>query len=244
VEGRARRETGGRAMNLGFWLLLGVLAAAALAILLPADATIGGVESGAVVAQLAFGLVAVSLIASLAHRYRGRFGAVARDALIWCGITLALVAGYAYRDQFAPIVDRIKGELNPGAPITTTPGVVEIARRRDGHYLIDMLANDAKLSFVFDTGASSVVIRAEDARKIGVDPDKLDYGMPISTANGASRAAQITLDRLAVGSIAQTRVRALVARPGALRENLLGMSFLERLSSFGVEKERLVLRSK
>ena len=48
------------------------------------------------------------------------------------------------------------------------------------------------------TGASSVVIRAEDARKIGLDPDKLDYSVPISTANGSSRAAQVTLDRLAV----------------------------------------------
>ena len=47
--------------------------------------------ANAVVAQVAFGLVAVSLLASLAHRYRGRFGAVARDALIWCGIGVALV---------------------------------------------------------------------------------------------------------------------------------------------------------
>ena len=231
-------------MNLGFWLLLGVIAAAGLAVFLPMGSTIGGVESGSVIAQLAFGLVAVSLVASLAHRYRGRLGSVARDALIWCGIAFALVAGYSYRDQFTPLIDRIKAEINPGAAITSTPGVVEVARRRDGHYLVDMQANGSKLSFMFDTGASSVVIRAEDARKIGIDPDKLDYSVRTSTANGMAQAAPITLDRLAVGSISLTRVRALVTRPGALRENLLGMSFLERLSSYGVENERLVLRNR
>jgi aspartyl protease family protein len=231
-------------MNFGLLLLIGVVAAAALAIFLPQDSMIGGAPANAVVAQVAFGLVAVSLLASLAHRYRGRFGAVARDALIWCGIGVALVGGYAYRAEFAPIVQRIQAELNPGAAITTRPGIVEIARRGDGHYLLAMEANGARLSFVFDTGASSVVIRAEDARKIGVDPDTLDYSVPISTANGASRAAPLTLDRLSIGGITLTRVRALVSRPGALRENLLGMSFLERLAAFGVENERLVLKSR
>jgi aspartyl protease family protein len=36
-------------------------------------------------------------------------------------------------------------------------------------------------------------------------------------------------------------VSALVARRGALEESLLGMSFLERLKSYTVERDRLVL---
>ena len=36
-------------------------------------------------------------------------------------------------------------------------------------------------------------------------------------------------------------VAALVARPHALDESLLGMSFLERLKSYTVERDRLVL---
>jgi aspartyl protease family protein len=39
-------------------------------------------------------------------------------------------------------------------------------------------------------------------------------------------------------------VTALVARPGALEESLLGMSFLERLKSYTVERDRLVLVAK
>ena len=39
-------------------------------------------------------------------------------------------------------------------------------------------------------------------------------------------------------------VRALVARPGALEESLLGMSFLERLKSYAVERGRLILTAR
>jgi aspartyl protease family protein len=39
-------------------------------------------------------------------------------------------------------------------------------------------------------------------------------------------------------------VPALVSRPGALRENLLGMTFLDRLASFEVRGDRLILRER
>jgi predicted aspartyl protease len=34
-----------------------------------------------------------------------------------------------------------------------------------------------------------------------------------------------------------------VARPGTLRENLLGQSFLSKLRSYGVENNRVVLKA-
>ena len=45
-----------------------------------------------------------------------------------------------------------------------------------------------------------------------------------------------------VGPITESRVAALVTRPGALSVNLLGMSFLERLNSYEVRGSRLILR--
>jgi aspartyl protease family protein len=55
-------------------------------------------------------------------------------------------------------------------------------------------------------------------------------------------AAPVRLDRLEIGPISEVRVQALVARPGTLGENLLGMSFLERLQSYQVSEDRLILR--
>ena len=58
--------------------------------------------------------------------------------------------------------------------------------------------------------------------------------MSIDTANGRTRAAPVTLDRLAIGGLEERSVEALVAQPGQLRTSLLGMSFLNRLQSWQV----------
>ena len=57
-------------------------------------------------------------------------------------------------------------------------------------------------------------------------------------------AADVRLNEIAVGPIIMRNVRALVARPGALEESLLGMSFLERLHGYAVERDRLILTAK
>jgi aspartyl protease family protein len=57
-----------------------------------------------------------------------------------------------------------------------------------------------------------------------------------------ARAAPVTLDRIAIGSIVERNVPALIAQAGQLRTSLLGMSFLNRLASSEVRGDRLVLR--
>ena len=56
--------------------------------------------------------------------------------------------------------------------------------------------------------------------------------------------AEVRLNEIAVGPIVMRRVPALVAKPGALSESLLGMSFLERLKSYAVERGKLILTAK
>ena len=64
----------------------------------------------------------------------------------------------------------------------------------------------------------------------------------IDTANGRTRAAPVTLDHIAVGSLEEKSVDALVVQPGQLKTSLLGMSFLNRLQSWQVNGDRLVLQ--
>ena len=64
----------------------------------------------------------------------------------------------------------------------------------------------------------------------------------VDTANGRARAAPVTLDRIAIGGIVERAVPALIAQPGQLRVNLLGMSFLNRLEGWEVRGDRLILR--
>jgi aspartyl protease family protein len=69
----------------------------------------------------------------------------------------------------------------------------------------------------------------------------LEYTVNIDTANGRTKAAPVTLDRVAVGSLVERSVEALVAQPGQLKTSLLGMSFLNRLQSWQVSGDRLLL---
>ncbi len=186
----------------------------------------------------------VALLASLGTRLRGRAGEAIRALAIWTLLFLGFGALYVYRFEFQDVADRMMAELLPGRAATTPTGEASVARRRDGHYIVDMMANGVQTRFVFDTGASKVVVRAEDANRIGIDTATLSYTVPVSTANGMAMAAEARIATLSVGPIVERNVRALVARPGALRENLLGMSFLERLSSYRVENDRLILRGR
>jgi aspartyl protease family protein len=118
---------------------------------------------------------------------------------------------------------------------------VIVNRRLSGEFAIAGRVNGARVTFLFDTGASAVVLTADDARRAGVDASRLAFDVPVATANGAAMAAEVRLDQIAVGPIVMRNVSALVARHGALDESLLGMSFLERLKSYTVERDRLVL---
>ncbi|HST93799.1 MAG TPA: retroviral-like aspartic protease family protein, partial [Microvirga sp.] len=57
-------------------------------------------------------------------------------------------------------------------------------------------------------------------------------------------AAPLVIDSLSVGPITARNVRALIARSGVLHANLLGMTFLERLASYEVRGNRLILRGR
>ena len=114
----------------------------------------------------------------------------------------------------------------------------------NGEFAVAAKVNGARVTFLFDTGASVVVLTAADARRAGIDTRGLDFDVPVTTANGAAMAAEVRLDSIEVGPIVMRNVRALVARPGALEESLLGMSFLERLKSYAVERGRLILTAR
>ena len=165
-------------------------------------------------------------------------------AAIWAALLIALTGVYAFRFEASDIVGRIAGELFPSEPEVGRGGEVSVSRRLSGEFAITGRVNGARVTFLFDTGASTVVLTAADARRAGVSAGGLTFDAPVSTANGAAMAAEVRLDQIAIGPIVMRNVPAMVARRGALDESLLGMSFLERLKSYTVERDRLVLVAK
>ena len=163
---------------------------------------------------------------------------------VWAALILGLTGAYAYRFEAAEFAQRLMGELFPGEPQIGAGGAVIVNRRLGGEFVVPATIAETRIAMLFDTGASTVVLRAEDAAKVGLDTRALKFDVDVVTANGSASAAEVVLDRVAVGPIVARNVAALVARKGALGQSLLGMSFLERLQSYSVERGRLVLKGK
>ena len=120
--------------------------------------------------------------------------------------------------------------------------VVEIVRGRNGDFQVAAQINGVRIALILDTGASSVVLTQEAAKAVGLPLEVLIYDINVDTANGRTRAASVTLDRVGVGDVVERAVPAMIAQPGQLRTSLLGMSFLNRLESWEVRGDKLVLR--
>ncbi|HEY8267620.1 MAG TPA: TIGR02281 family clan AA aspartic protease [Xanthobacteraceae bacterium] len=169
-----------------------------------------------------------------------------RSLLFVVGVVLAV----AY---FAPdLASRLmNGEPSAATvrPLSATPesespasgGTTRIAADRNGHYVSDIQINGRTLNAIVDTGATLVALRYEDARALGIvfPGDRFDVG--VRTANGSAQARRVRLRSVRVGAISFNDVDALVMSEGMLGTNLLGMSFLKRLSRYEVRGATLVL---
>jgi aspartyl protease family protein len=120
--------------------------------------------------------------------------------------------------------------------------VVQISRGQAGEFALRATINGVKAPMVIDTGATSVVLTFETAKAAGLPLELLEYDVEVETAGGHTRAARLTLDRLAIGKLVERSVPALVVPRGQMKTNLLGMSFLDRLESFEVRADSLMLR--
>ena len=119
---------------------------------------------------------------------------------------------------------------------------VRVARGQTGEFALQAKINGVNAPMVVDTGATSVVLTYETAKALGLPLEILEYDVDVETAGGHTRAARLTLDRLAIGRLEERSIPALVVPRGQMKTNLLGMSFLDRLESWEVHADRLTLR--
>ncbi len=173
--------------------------------------------------------------------FRKRLSKAIEALLFWAVIGLLLVIGYSYRFELRDVAERVTAELIPGY-VAGHGRDVEVVRGRGGDFAVSARVNGARVPMVLDSGASSVVLTQEAAKAAGLPIEVLTYTINVDTANGRTRAAPVTLDRIAVGSLTERSVPALVAQAGELKHNLLGMSFLNRLASWEVRGDTLRMR--
>ena len=129
-----------------------------------------------------------------------------------------------YFDRF------LEQQRNPNNSVVTFEknGTREISlqRNRQGHYVTSGEINGSKVQFLLDTGATDVSIPESIARSL-----RLEKGLAVaaSTANGVIEVYMTVLDRIQIGNIVLTDVRASINPYMDGDKILLGMTFLKHL---------------
>ncbi len=225
-------------------IIIGVAMAAALIAAITGTDRIMNLDLDTSMRFVAAALMAAAIGAGALGSFRGQMSEGLKALAAWLAIALVLVAGYAFRFDLASFGNRVVGAVVPGLTLFGDGGEVTVSRSADGHFAMTLKVNGLDVRAMFDTGASSIVLRFEEAAKLGIKVSDIDFSVNVRTANGMTQSAPVMLEEVRLGGISEKRVRALVARPGALGENLLGMTFLERLSSYEVRGEQLILRGR
>lgn len=122
------------------------------------------------------------------------------------------------------------------------PGISELVLRAGGHghFVVDAAVNGTPVTFLVDTGASSIYLTPDDAARLGWTPQRLTYSERYATASGTVHAAPVTLRSLRIGQLELYDLPASVGQqPSSI--SLLGMSFLKRFESYEVRGDRLIL---
>jgi len=106
---------------------------------------------------------------------------------------------------------------------------VSIPRGEGGHFRVAGSINGQTVSFMVDTGATSVSMSSVQARRLGIDYALSGTPVRAATASSAVDGYQVTLARVKVGDIELSNVQALVLEGRFPLEVLLGMSWLSRV---------------
>lgn len=158
----------------------------------------------------------------------------------------AIGVSLSYTQWLAPKVDaevpKATASRASDPPARRGPAILAVAADYRGHYVVHPTIDNYRIKMMVDTGASIVALTADDARALGIKPDKRARPMLLSTANGTVTAIRTLLREVRLGDIVVRNVDAVVMPPGALGMSLLGNSFLGKLQGYEVQTGRMVLR--
>ena len=165
---------------------------------------------------------------------RRQLGATLQQLLAWVLIFAMAIIAYGFRDT-------LRGALFPASAVQVADGLIELRRGQDGHFHATLEVNGARVRFIVDTGASDIVLARRDAERAGIDVAGLAFSGRAMTANGSVATAQVRLDSVVLGDLAETNLPASVTA-GALESSLLGMAYLDRFARIEIAGDRMLLR--
>ena len=146
----------------------------------------------------------------------------------WSGIKVLSIE----KERATVEIDGIRRVLALGqhhrnaAPVSDRHSVTLAADAR-GHFVTIGAVNGVPMRFLLDTGATTVVLPAGDAQRLGIDFRRGARGV-VKTAGGMVQAYRVKLDSVKLGAIEIPSVDGVVIEQ-ELDTALLGMSFLNQV---------------
>lgn len=151
-----------------------------------------------------------------------------RALLIWLALLGAAYWGF---DHY----------LAPKVATVSAAGEVTIPRSQDGHYYVSGSINGHPVTFLVDTGASTVAVSADFAREAGLPRG---YPLRFETANGSTEGELVQNQAVEAGGLRVANIDVGVGiRLGAPNNALLGQSFLRHVDVLQ-SGDKLVLRAR
>ena len=178
---------------------------------------------------------------------RGRSAIAARRvrrALPW-GLFVAVACdAYVFRNQIADGAHTLTSGLVPEQHDSAGPDEAIATRDDNGQFVFDATINGAALQAQYDPQASFLTLSAETADRLGLSRGNDSASNLTRTASGFVHVTPVVIDTMTVGNITVSHLMAYVARSGELPGNILGQSFLQRLASHIVLRNRLILKGR
>lgn len=154
------------------------------------------------------------------------------------GVTLLAIEGDAATVRIGDRVRQLQLARSIGPAAAPRADTAERGRPEhrvyvdnSGMYRTTGSINGFPVGFIVDTGASTVVLNAREARRLGLDYRMDSKIVAVTTASGVERGYLVKLRSVRLGPIEIQGVEAVVVDSGFPVEALLGMSFLGRLES-------------
>ena len=147
------------------------------------------------------------------------------------GVTLIA----ADSEQATIEVDGRQRQLKLGAHISShfvaaKVKTVQIWPDNNGMYSVNGTINGRSIGFLVDTGANTIALNANDAKRIGIDYKAKGKKVMGETASGRSWVYLLTLDTVSVGQIKLYDVEAIIFDGSFPSRALLGLTFLNRIN--------------
>ncbi|WP_017941221.1 MULTISPECIES: TIGR02281 family clan AA aspartic protease [unclassified Thioalkalivibrio] len=123
---------------------------------------------------------------------------------------------------------RVEPRRTPARPDAPREGDAEIRVHRDsrGDHALTAGLNGVAVTVVVDPEVDSVLLRATDAERAGIDPDQ-GRSVRFRDARGTRHGQRVRIGEVQVGGLHRSGVSAIVLSDRDLPRSRLGRSFLE-----------------